>query len=66
MTFINRTWFVPATVPVEMPIGLKHSDSEYCWCDPFVEVIESGRETVFHRQVSWNWLGSEVGREIQQ
>jgi hypothetical protein len=54
VTFINRTWFVPATVPVELPVGLKHSDSEFCWCDPFVEVIESGRKTVIHRQVSWN------------
>jgi len=54
VTFINRTWFAPMTVPAEMPIGLKHSDSEYCWCDPFVEEIESGRETVVHRQVSLN------------
>jgi hypothetical protein len=54
VTFINRTWFVPATVPVELPVGLRHANSEYCWCDPFVEVIESGRETVVHRQVSWN------------
>jgi len=54
VTFINRTWFVPAMVPVELPVGLRHANSEYCWCDPLVEVTESGRETVVHRQVSWN------------
>ncbi len=52
--FVNRTWFSPAIVPVEMPIGLKHLDSEYCWCDPLIEVTEGGRRTVIHRQVPWN------------
>jgi hypothetical protein len=52
--FVNRTWFYPTVVPVEMPIGLNHLDSESCWCDPIVEVDDKGREVVFHRQVTWN------------
>jgi hypothetical protein len=24
----------PAVVPVEMPVGLTHLDSDLCWCDP--------------------------------
>jgi hypothetical protein len=44
----------PAVVPVEMPVGLNHLDSELCWCDPIIEVNEIGEEVVLHRQVSWN------------
>ena len=54
MTFENRTWFLPATAPVETPIGLHHLDSNFCWCDPIVEVDENGQETVVHREVTWN------------
>ena len=54
VTFVNETWFAPAVIPVEMPIGLKHLESDFCWCDPIVEVDGEGRETVLHRQVAWN------------
>ena len=46
--------FVPVIVPVEMPVGLNHLNSELCWCDPIIEVNEIGEEVVLHRQVSWN------------
>jgi hypothetical protein len=52
--FVNNTWFSPMIVPVEMPMGLDHLDSDFCWCDPLVEVDESGKELVLHRQVTWN------------
>jgi hypothetical protein len=52
--FVNETWFFPAVIPVEMPIGLNHLESELCWCDPTIDVDESGREVVLHRQVAWN------------
>ena len=52
--FVNHTWFAPAVVPVEMPVGLKHLDSDFCWCDPMVEVDDEGQEVVLHRQVTWN------------
>jgi hypothetical protein len=51
---VNQTWFYPGTVPVEMPVGLKHLDSDFCWCDPIIEVNDDGEETVVHRQVQWN------------
>ena len=54
MMFVNPTWFYPAIAPVEMPIGLNHLDSDFCWCDPLVEVDENGEETVLHRPVTWN------------
>jgi hypothetical protein len=54
MMFLNRTWFSPAMVPVEMPAGLSHLDSDYCWCDPIVEVDEDGEKVVLHWEVTWN------------
>jgi hypothetical protein len=54
MLFVNPTWFYPALPPVEIPIGLNHLDSDFCWCDPIVEVDENGQEAVLHRQVTWN------------
>jgi len=52
--FVNQTWFYPAIAPVEMPIGLNHLDSGFCWSDPIVEVDDNGQEIVLHRQVAWN------------
>jgi hypothetical protein len=54
LTFENHTWFYPAVAPAELPIGLKHLDSDFCWCDPTIEVDENGNELVIHRQVTWN------------
>jgi hypothetical protein len=54
MTFPNPTWITPAVVPVEMPIGLRHIDSDLCWCDPIIEVDEIGERVVLHREVTWN------------
>jgi len=55
MLFENRTWFYPAAAPVELPIGLNHLDSDFCWCDPIVDVDdEDGKEVVLHRLVTWN------------
>jgi hypothetical protein len=50
----NRPWFYPAAVPVEMPVGLNHLESDFCWCEPVVEVDENGKEAVLHKQVTWN------------
>jgi hypothetical protein len=52
--FVNPTWFLPAVAPVEMPIGLDHLNSDFCWCDPIIDVDENGQEVVLHRQVMWN------------
>ena len=54
MIFENRTWFLPATAPVETLTGLNHRDSNFCWCDPRVEEDENEQETVVHRKVTWN------------
>jgi hypothetical protein len=54
LTFENHTWFYPAVAPAELPIGLNHLDSDFCWCDPTIEVDENGQEIVVHRQVTWN------------
>ena len=48
----NLNW--RALLPVEMPVGLTHLDSDLCWCDPIVEVNEDGEHVLLHRQVTWN------------
>lgn len=40
--------------PVEMPIGLSHIDSDFCWCDPIAELDDNGQGVVIHREVTWN------------
>lgn len=54
MIIENRKWSYSSAVPVEMPAGLKHLDSDFCWCDPIIELDENGQEAVLHRQVTWN------------
>jgi len=54
LMFVNPTWFYPAVIPSEFPIGLEHLDSDLCWCDPLIDVDEDGQEIVLHRQVTWN------------
>ena len=54
MLLVNPTWFLPAVSSVEMPIGLNHLDSDFCWCDPIIEADENKQELVLHRQVTWN------------
>ena len=39
--FVNPKWFVPAMAPVEMPIGLNHLHSAFCWCDPIIDTDNS-------------------------
>jgi hypothetical protein len=52
-TQVNNS-FSPVIVPVELPVGLNHLDSDFCWCDPIIEIDEIGKEVVLHRQVCWN------------
>ena len=54
MMFENQTWFYPTAAPAALPIGLNHLDSDFCWCDPVVEVDEYGKEVALHKQVTWN------------
>ena len=53
MKLTDRIWTSPAG-PVEMPVGLNHIDSDYCWCEPMIEVDDNGEEVLVHRQVTWN------------
>jgi hypothetical protein len=54
LAFVNANWFYPAVIPVERPIGLNHLDSDFCWCDPIIELDDNGEEVVLHRQVTWH------------
>ncbi len=50
---MDRIWTSPAG-SVEMLVGLNHIDSDYCWCEPMIEVDDNGEEVLVHRQVTWN------------
>jgi hypothetical protein len=50
----NEIWHLAALTPVEMPAGLIHLKSEFCWCDPMVEMDENGRQIILHQHVMWN------------
>ena len=54
MESIKSIVIMPVTLSVKMPRGLSHMDSDFCWCDPTVEVDENGREVVVHTEVTWN------------
>lgn len=49
-----QNWYYPTPAPVELPVGMEHVDSTFCWCDPFVDLDSDGEEVVLHRQVTWN------------
>jgi hypothetical protein len=54
MKIEHSNGLLTAPVPVEIPVGLTHFDSDFCWCDPTIELDECGREILVHRQVTWN------------
>jgi hypothetical protein len=41
----NRTWFYAAVVHAALPVGLKDLDSDFCWCDPVVEMVDLTRRS---------------------
>jgi len=49
MKIENPTALLAALKPVDMPIGLVHFDSDFCWCDPTIEVDDYGRDIIVHR-----------------
>lgn len=42
------------SVPVESPLRLEHTNSEFCWCEPILEWDEDGKQVVVHKEVTWN------------
>ena len=52
--FENLGWFAPAEREGFNAVELKHVDSQFCWCEPVVDVDDDGDEVLVHRQVTWN------------
>lgn len=50
----NRTRNVPETPANQTPIGPRHMESDFCWCEPIVETDEDGEEVIVHREITWN------------
>jgi hypothetical protein len=52
--FLTYSGSTPAATPAQLPVGLKHLESAFCWCDPLIEMDGNGHEEVIHRHVTWN------------
>ncbi len=51
---IERTANNPKATAEDTIKRLVHMDSVFCWCDPLLEVDDTGQEVVIHREVTWN------------
>jgi hypothetical protein len=52
--FMNELLIWRELASIERASTLPHINSDLCWCDPMVEVDESGDEIVIHKEVTWN------------
>ena len=34
--------------------GLRHLQSQLCWCEPVLALDEDGKEILVHQEVTWN------------
>ena len=39
---------------VDISASLLHIDSDWCWCDPVIELDEAGFWRTIHKEVTWN------------
>jgi hypothetical protein len=54
MTFLKQPMIAPGSASTQLPTELSHIDSDFCWCDPIVELDEHGETLVMHKEVTWN------------
>ena len=52
--FLNQRFGEPETNETEHANHLAHVESQFCWCDPIVEIDESGQKVVVHMEVTWH------------
>src|ERR1043166_3208052 len=55
MTLTNPTWLFPA-LPLEMPLGLVHLDSDLCWSPDSSFPKVQGISKSFQEGISFLWL----------
>lgn len=34
--------------------GLRHMQSQFCWCEPVIALDENGKQVLVHQEVTWN------------
>jgi hypothetical protein len=52
--FINQLPIWRELTLMKVAHQLTHINSDLCWCDPIVEIDESGCDVMVHREVTWN------------
>ena len=51
---VQWPWMTLPEISGKAVLGVRHIESEFCWCDPIIEIDEGGEEIVVHREVTWN------------
>jgi hypothetical protein len=52
--FADQRFREPQATETECANHLAHVESKFCWCDPIVEIDESGQKVVVHIEVTWH------------
>ena len=52
--FSNQQLVWRDSIWTEAANQLAHVESEFCWCDPIVEMDEYGETVVMHKHVTWH------------
>jgi hypothetical protein len=52
--FLNQPLRRRNSIGPEVAHQLAHVESEFCWCDPIVEVDEYGQKVVIHKEITWH------------
>jgi hypothetical protein len=52
--FLNKPLGRRNPMGTEVTDQLAHAETEFCWCDPIVEIDEYGQKVVMHKEVTWH------------
>ena len=52
--FPNQRFRELEATKTECANHLAHVESEFCWCNPIVEIDEHGQKVVVHIEVTWH------------
>ena len=52
--FLNQRFREREAIETERANQLAHVESQFCWCDPVVEIDEYGQKVLCHIAVTWH------------
>src|SRR5437867_2100619 len=54
LMFLNQRLGQREPIEAKRANHLAHVESQFCWCDPVVEIDEYGQKIVVHIEVTWH------------